>query len=59
MIHKIKTLEKVVGANYDIHVGSILGLPTKNIGFCCKLNLCFSTINRFYDMVGKKKEKEK
>lgn len=29
--------EKAVGANYDIHVGSILGLPTKIIAFVISL----------------------
>ncbi len=33
--------EKVIGANYDIHVGSILGLPTKILAFIISL-ICAS-----------------
>lgn len=49
--------EKVVGANYDIHVGSILGLPTKIIAFIVSLMIASLPVTGFMIWWGRKKKK--
>lgn len=49
--------EKAVGANYDIHVGSILGLPTKIIAFIISLMIASLPVTGFMIWWGRKKKK--
>ena len=51
--------EKVVGANYDIHVGSILGLPTKIIAFVISLICASLPVTGFLIWWGRRKKKNK
>ena len=51
--------EKAVGANYDIHVGDILGLPTKIIAFIISLMIASMPITGFMIWWGRKKKKKK
>ncbi len=46
---------KVVGANYDIHVGAILGLPTKIIAFVVSLIIASMPITGFMIWWGRRK----
>lgn len=48
--------EKVVGANYDIHVGAILGLPTKIIAFIVSLIIASMPITGFMIWWGRRKK---
>ncbi|WP_128331593.1 PepSY domain-containing protein [Apibacter sp. HY039] len=48
--------EKVVAANYDIHVGSILGLPTKIIAFIVSLMIASMPITGFLIWRGRNKK---
>ncbi|GEN75478.1 PepSY-associated TM helix domain-containing protein [Chryseobacterium hagamense] len=49
--------EKAVGANYDIHVGSILGLPTKIIAFFVSLVCASLPVTGFMIWWGRRKKK--
>jgi len=49
--------EKAVGANYDIHVGSILGLPTKIIAFMISLICASLPVTGFMIWWGRRKKK--
>ncbi|WP_375181461.1 PepSY-associated TM helix domain-containing protein [Chryseobacterium sp.] len=49
--------EKTVGANYDIHVGSILGLPTKIIAFTVSLICASLPVTGFMIWWGRRKKK--
>lgn len=49
--------EKTVGANYDIHVGSILGLPTKIIAFIVSLTCASLPVTGFMIWWGRRKKK--
>lgn len=51
--------EKAVGANYDIHVGSILGLPTKIIAFIISLMIASLPVTGFMIWWGRRKKKIK
>lgn len=51
--------EKVVGANYDIHVGSILGLPTKILAFVVSLISASLPVTGFMIWWGRRKKKKK
>lgn len=51
--------EKAVGANYDIHVGDILGLPTKIIAFIISLMIASMPVTGFMIWWGRKKKKKK
>jgi uncharacterized iron-regulated membrane protein len=50
--------EKAVGANYDIHVGSILGLPTKIIAFIVSLICASLPVTGFMIWWGRRKKKK-
>ncbi|QCX53738.1 PepSY domain-containing protein [Elizabethkingia sp. JS20170427COW] len=50
--------EKAVGANYDIHVGSILGLPTKIIAFIISLMIASLPVTGFMIWWGRRKKKK-
>lgn len=47
--------EKVVSANYDIHVGEILGLPGKVLAFCLSLICASLPVSGFMVWWGRKK----
>lgn len=49
--------EKAVGANYDIHVGSILGFPTKIIAFMVSLICASLPVTGFMIWWGRRKKK--
>ncbi|WP_336717785.1 PepSY-associated TM helix domain-containing protein [Chryseobacterium mucoviscidosis] len=49
--------EKTMGANYDIHVGSILGLPTKIIAFIVSLICASLPVTGFMIWWGRRKKK--
>lgn len=49
--------EKTGGANYDIHVGSILGLPTKIIAFIVSLICASLPVTGFMIWWGRRKKK--
>lgn len=49
--------EKVVAANYDIHVGAILGLPSKIIAFIVSIICATLPITGFMIWFGRKKKK--
>lgn len=51
--------EKVVGANYDIHVGSILGLPTKIIAFIISLMIASMPVTGFLIWWGRRKKNKR
>lgn len=51
--------EKTVAANYDIHVGSILGLPTKIIAFIVSLICASLPVTGFLIWWGRKKKTKK
>ena len=51
--------EKVIGANYDIHVGSILGLPTKIIAFIVSLITASLPVSGFMIWWGRRKKLKK
>ena len=51
--------EKTVGANYDIHVGSILGLPTKIIAFIVSLICASLPVTGFLVWWGRRKKTKK
>lgn len=51
--------EKVIGANYDIHVGSILGLPTKIIAFIVSLICASLPVTGFMIWWGRRKKAKK
>ncbi len=51
--------EKVVGANYDIHVGSILGLPTKILAFIVSLICASLPVTGFMIWWGRRKKTKK
>ena len=48
--------EKVIAANYDIHVGAILGLPTKIIGFIVSLIIASMPVTGFMIWWGRRKK---
>lgn len=50
--------EKAVGANYDIHVGSILGLPTKIIAFIVSLICASLPVTGFMIWWGRRKKRK-
>ena len=50
--------EKVVNANYDLHVGSILGLPTKIIAFIVSLMCASLPVTGFLIWWGRRKKKK-
>lgn len=55
--HSDKNLgEKAVAANYDVHVGSILGLPTKIIAFIVSLMLASLPVTGFLIWWGRRKK---
>lgn len=55
--HQDKNLgEKAIAANYDIHVGSIFGLPTKIIAFLASLICASLPITGFMIWFGKRKK---
>lgn len=51
--------EKTVAANYDIHVGSILGLPTKIIAFIVSLICASLPVTGFLIWWGRRKKAKK
>lgn len=51
--------EKTVAANYDIHVGSILGLPTKIIAFIVSLICASLPVTGFLVWWGRRKKTKK
>lgn len=51
--------EKTVAANYDIHVGSILGLPTKIIAFIISLICASLPVTGFLIWWGRRKKTKK
>lgn len=58
--HKDKNFgEKAVAANYDIHVGSILGLPTKIIAFIVSLLCASLPVTGFMIWWGRRKKGKK
>ncbi|MCZ4242814.1 PepSY-associated TM helix domain-containing protein [Pedobacter punctiformis] len=50
--------EKIIGMNYDIHVGAILGLPGKILAFIASLIAASLPITGFIIWWGKKKKKK-
>ncbi|WP_316802026.1 PepSY-associated TM helix domain-containing protein [Pedobacter nototheniae] len=50
--------EKIIGMNYDIHVGAILGLPGKILAFFASLIAASLPITGFIIWWGKKKKKK-
>ncbi|WP_410492801.1 PepSY-associated TM helix domain-containing protein [Chryseobacterium sp. Leaf180] len=57
--HADKNLgEKAVAANYDVHVGSILGLPTKIIAFIVSMMLASLPVTGFMIWYGRNKKKK-
>jgi len=52
------TGEKIIGMNYDIHTGAILGLPGKIIAFLASLIAASLPITGFIIWWGKKKKKK-
>jgi uncharacterized iron-regulated membrane protein len=58
--HKDKNLgEKAIAANYDIHVGSIFGLPTKILAFLASLICASLPITGFMIWYGRRKKAKK
>ncbi len=58
--HKDKNLgEKAIAANYDIHVGSIFGLPTKILAFFASLICASLPITGFMIWYGRRKKAKK
>ncbi|MCU7614612.1 PepSY domain-containing protein [Chryseobacterium sp. GMJ5] len=58
--HEDKNLgEKAVAANYDIHVGAILGLPTKIIAFIVSLMCASLPVSGFLIWWGRRKKTKK
>ncbi|MCD2425142.1 PepSY domain-containing protein [Niabella pedocola] len=58
--YKEKNLgEKAVGANYDVHVGAILGLPTKIIAFVASLICASLPVTGFLVWYGRRRKKKK
>lgn len=56
--HEDKNLgEKMINANYDIHVGAIFGLPTKIIAFIVSLMCASLPVTGFLIWWGRKKKK--
>jgi uncharacterized iron-regulated membrane protein len=53
------TGEKLITANYDIHVGSILGLPGKIIAFLVSLICASLPVTGFYVWWNKRKQRKK
>ena len=51
--------EKVIRANYDIHVGSILGIPGKIIAFLASLICASLPVTGFLIWWEKRKKKKK
>lgn len=51
--------EKLVGMNYDIHVGAILGLTGKIMAFCASLVAATLPITGFIIWLGRKKKTKK
>ncbi|UYW00865.1 PepSY domain-containing protein [Flavobacterium agricola] len=51
--------EKVVSANYDLHVGAILGLPSKIIAFIASLMCASLPVTGFLIWWGKRKKEKK
>lgn len=51
--------EKLVGMNYDIHVGAILGLPGKIIAFIASLVAASLPVTGFMIWLNRKKKKKK
>ncbi len=51
--------EKVVAANYDIHVGDILGLPTKILAFVVSLAIASMPVTGFMIWWGRRKMSKK
>lgn len=57
--HTDKNLgEKMIAANYDIHVGSIFGLPTKILAFLTSLICASLPITGFMIWFGRRKKKK-
>src|SRR5690606_38723536 len=50
--------EKMVAANYDIHVGAIFGLPTKIIAFIVSLLCASLPVTGFMIWYGRRKKKK-
>lgn len=50
--------EKVTGANYDIHVGSILGLPTKIVAFIISLMIASLPVSGVLIWWGRRSKKK-
>ncbi|SDL51627.1 PepSY-associated TM helix domain-containing protein [Chryseobacterium taihuense] len=58
--HDDKNLgEKAIAANYDVHVGSILGLPTKIIAFIVSLMCASLPVTGFLIWWGRRKKQKK
>ncbi|WP_018630701.1 PepSY-associated TM helix domain-containing protein [Niabella aurantiaca] len=58
--HREKNLgEKAIGANYDVHVGAILGLPTKIIAFIASLICASLPVTGFLVWYGRRRKKKK
>lgn len=58
--HEDKDLgEKAVAANYDVHVGSILGLPTKIIAFIVSIICASLPVTGFLVWYGRRKKTKK
>jgi uncharacterized iron-regulated membrane protein len=51
--------EKIIGMNYDIHVGAILGLPGKIIAFFASLVAASLPVTGTLIWIGRKKKKKK
>ncbi len=58
--HEDKDLgEKAIAANYDVHVGSILGLPTKIIAFIVSIICASLPVTGFLVWYGRRKKTKK
>ncbi|SDE16262.1 PepSY-associated TM helix domain-containing protein [Niabella drilacis] len=51
--------EKAIGANYDVHVGAILGLPTKILAFITSLVCASLPVTGFLVWYGRRRKKKK
>uniref|UniRef100_UPI00356902EA PepSY domain-containing protein n=1 Tax=Lutibacter sp. TaxID=1925666 RepID=UPI00356902EA len=55
--HKNKNFgEKIINANYDIHVGAILGIPGKIIAFIASLICASLPLTGFLIWIGRKRK---
>ncbi len=57
--HEKNAGERLIGMNYDIHVGAILGLTGKILAFCASFIAASLPITGFIIWLGKKKKRNK